>query len=548
MKRPVANAADLVNRVLGGRYRVEEALGSGGMGHVFRATQIDLGRRVALKILSDVPSEVDLARFEREARTAAGLGHPHIVQVTDFQAKGDDPPFLVMELLEGSSLGAVVRRGHPLDQRRVVRIGLQVLSALGAAHRAGLVHRDVKPENIVLVASPAGDLAKVVDFGLAKEVEPSPTDVPVSRLGAVVGTPAFMSPEQARGEKLDGRADLYGVAATLYYALTAHFPIEAPERERQIDAILTYAPTPIVTYRADVDRRLAAIVMRGLEKDRGRRFQTAEEMITALEHWLAGDAMPSTKSMTEATQRDDEVASTLVSPKVESSRPRPRRRNRNVAIFAASSGIVLLTGLAAGAYFLSTADKKAPVPPTASASSAPPEAKEEEDASATIVVATAEAETSSPVDAAPLVTKPRPVTSASARRPSVTTPASPPTPVAGQPLGQACVSSGDCGAHQTCVESACTCSRYWSPCGSACVDLRSDGENCGTCGNACARDALCNDGTCKACSKYWPGQPTTACDKPHICVLLDTSHNHCGGCGKACAPNETCWRGRCGPK
>ena len=529
MKPPGASETDLANRVLGGRYRIEQRLGSGGMGHVFRATQLDLGRRVAVKILSDVPSQVDIARFEREARTAAGLGHPHIVQVTDFHAgaSGTDPPFLVMELLEGMSLDALVRTSPPLPLERVVRIVLQVLSALGAAHSAGLVHRDVKPANIVLVASAAGDLAKVVDFGLAKEVEPSTTNPPVSRLGAIVGTPAFMAPEQARGERLDGRADLYGVAATLYFAITGRFPIEA-DPQNVLGSILMKEPTPISTHRSDVDARLAAIAMRGLEKDRARRFQSAAEMATDLERWLVAHRMSPTVSVGAATIRDEHVLGARSTPK-----------NPRTLIFALVFGAVAFVALAVVALGVIAAAHLRSEEPAAA-----PDARrsaEADDASAALA---ATGKTAQPDGGAPA-------------RPKVPTTAAPPasspptTPPGGKTVGQPCASSTECAAaNAVCLQGVCACGGFkgqYVACAGACVSLRDDPKNCGACGSACARDSLCSAGACQTCASYWKSESTAICSKPHVCVRISSDPKNCGACGKVCGEGDACFSGVCRP-
>jgi serine/threonine protein kinase len=518
MKGPPEEEENLLanNRVLGGRYRIEGPLGSGGMGKVFRATQIDLGRRVALKVLSKSTTEFDIARFEREARTAAGLGHPHIVQVTDFQAGNEtgDPPFLVMELLEGSSFGALVRREHPLSQERVVRIGLQMLSALGAAHHAGLVHRDVKPENVVIVASPAGDLAKVVDFGLAREVEP--TNGPLSKLGAVVGTPAFMAPEQARGERLDGRADLYGIAASLYYALTLRPPKDAES---------------VVSCRRDVDARLDEIVMRGLEEDRARRYQTAEEMTTALENWLIANDMPPTVSVAAPDTVRDEP-------------PTPPRRESPspVRIFIASAGSVVVLGVVAALVIIlkaqrtepsSIADASVPVVASSVAITAPIVVEEDAALAAPVVVASSAA--SSPSSSS----SPTPLKSSAVRKPGS---------ARAKTIGKACASSAECAdASEQCVDGTCICRPGWllKVCDGECVSLPRDGDHCGSCGHACARDETCVESNCIPCSKAFPGEPVTVCGLAHVCIRLDRDPRHCGACNKSCGQGETCVLGRC---
>jgi len=212
---------DLSGSTLGGRYLLRRRLGAGGMGVVYEAWQGDLGRTVAVKLIGSLDDET-LARFQREARALASLGHPHIVQVYDFQARGGEPPFLVMELLNGESLADCIKRERRLAPARVARIGAHVASALSVAHRAGIVHRDIKPANVFLVSTPTlGEVSKVLDFGIAK-VEGS--EGGLTQTGHVIGTLSYMSPEQAAGAPLDGRSDIYSLSACLFVALTGQKP------------------------------------------------------------------------------------------------------------------------------------------------------------------------------------------------------------------------------------------------------------------------------------------------------------------------------------
>ena len=192
--------------LLGGRYRVVRRIGSGGMGAVYEAVQEGLGRRVALKVVHPhLATQADLLeRFRREAQAAAALGHPNIVQITDFSAEGETA-FLVMEYLEGESLGEVLRRETTISEARIAFIARQVLAALGAAHRAGIVHRDVKPDNVFLTSiAGVGDVGKMLDFGVAKLVEPQ-AGGPLTAVGEVLGTTSYMAPEQALGVPVDAR-------------------------------------------------------------------------------------------------------------------------------------------------------------------------------------------------------------------------------------------------------------------------------------------------------------------------------------------------------
>jgi serine/threonine-protein kinase len=253
------------------------------MGQVYEALQVDLGRRVAVKVLAPhlAYDAEAIARFEREARAAAALGQGNIAQVTDFQNAPGQMPFLVMEYLEGQSLGAALRREGRMPPERVAFIMSQVLLALSAAHAAGIVHRDIKPDNIFLVSmSGMADIVKLLDFGIAKL---SKSDAPseLTALGGTMGSPYFLSPEQARGASADHRADLHAVGATMFRAITGRYPFEADNLPALLHAIGTHVP-PALSSMGPVTPQLSAVVARALAKDPALRFQSADEMRAAL--------------------------------------------------------------------------------------------------------------------------------------------------------------------------------------------------------------------------------------------------------------------------
>ncbi len=276
-------------QVLGRRYVIRGRLGEGGWGAVYSATQMDLGRQVAVKVLhTDVAlSSEGLARFEREARAAAALGHPNIAQVTDFQAQQGEPPFLVMELLTGQTLSAALASTPKMPVARVAWIAHQILAALEAAHGAGIVHRDVKPDNVFLVSvSGLADFVKLLDFGIAKLAEDSKQQM--TGTGAMMGSPAYMAPEQVRGLPVDARTDLYALGATMYRALTGVLPFEATNLHALMLSITERPFTPITQVEPSVDPAFAAVVERALHKDPAARFASAAEMRSALEPWSHG--------------------------------------------------------------------------------------------------------------------------------------------------------------------------------------------------------------------------------------------------------------------
>ena len=280
-------------RILGGRYRLGERLGQGGWGSVYAAMQVDLGRPVAIKVLhTSVALSADgLARFEREARAAAALGHPNIAQVTDFAANPGEPPFLVMELLTGATLGAAMRAQSRLPPARIAWIAYQILAGLDVAHRAGIVHRDIKPDNVFLVAmTGVEDFVKLLDFGIAKLSGDSAASQHLTTTGTMLGSPAFMAPEQVRTNEVDHRVDLYAVGATMYLALSGRMPFEAATIHGLLLAITEQPAVPLSSLDPSFDPGLSAVVARAMHKDPNGRYATAAEMRAALEPWLGGMA------------------------------------------------------------------------------------------------------------------------------------------------------------------------------------------------------------------------------------------------------------------
>ena len=279
-------------RILGGRYRLGERLGQGGWGSVYAAVQIDLGRPVAIKVLhASVALAPDgLLRFEREAKAAAALGHPNIAQVSDFAANPGEPPFLVMELLTGATLGAAMRHSTKLAPARMAWIAYQILAGLDVAHNAGIVHRDIKPDNVFLVAMPGvEDFVKLLDFGIAKLSSDS-SQQHLTTTGTMLGSPAFMAPEQVRSNEVDHRVDLYAVGATMYLALSGRMPFEAATIHSLLLAITEQPCVPLHALDPSIDPALSAVVERAMQKDPNARFATAGEMRRALEPWLGGMA------------------------------------------------------------------------------------------------------------------------------------------------------------------------------------------------------------------------------------------------------------------
>jgi serine/threonine-protein kinase len=295
--RPPGTDDPLVGTILADRYEILRRIGEGGMGAVYEARHTVLGKRVAVKVLLEKFHEKTelVARLLQEARLASAIGHENIVDVTDFGTTADGRSFVVMEFLEGESLATVVIRDAPLPVERCLRIARQVVSALGAAHSKGIVHRDVKPENVFLLRRGEQDFVKVVDFGVSKAVrsrEDGAELLRLTRTGMVLGTPLYMSPEQARGgEDVDVRADVWAVGVVLYECLTGEVPFRANNYLGVISQVLTQDVQPPSQLRPElgIPAAVETVVMRAMEKDRSRRYQEMAELERDLDRLLAGD-------------------------------------------------------------------------------------------------------------------------------------------------------------------------------------------------------------------------------------------------------------------
>ncbi|HJL28417.1 MAG TPA: protein kinase, partial [Polyangiaceae bacterium LLY-WYZ-15_(1-7)] len=269
--KPLTVGPALIGRVIAGRYEVIRLVGEGGMGAVYEAEHRTIGRRVALKRLHpELATDAHAVnRFQREARAAGGTGHEHVVDILDLGFAEDGAPYLVMELLAGESLAARLERERQLPEERAARIAGQVLSALEAVHARRVIHRDLKPDNIFLTRrGRQRDYVKVLDFGVSKiGVPEGRTEVGLTRTGTMVGTPHYMSPEQARGvKKLDHRVDLYAVGVILYECLSGQLPFDADNYHALLQSILVREPVRVDTLVSGVTRGLADVIHRALAK------------------------------------------------------------------------------------------------------------------------------------------------------------------------------------------------------------------------------------------------------------------------------------------
>jgi len=359
-----------------GKYVVHGVLGYGGFAVVYDAEHLGLGRRVAIKVLhlrEDRPLAL-IERFRREARISALVKHPNVLEVYDTGALPDGSPFLVMERLHGETLSASIARG-PLPIATVVELGRQMMRGLGAVHEAGIVHRDIKPDNVMLHAPPDGPrTVKLVDFGIARRVGIEPA----ARLtchGALVGTPQYMSPEQIRGEDVDVRTDIYSTGAVLYEALTGHAPHECDNFSELVVAVLNAKLERVRKRRASCPPELEHIVMRALSRDRTQRQCSARELLAALEEVAyfcglpSGDAAFGAEDRTGATveraARGSVALARRLLPTIRASRP---LQLTLLALLVGAPGSVGHV-YGEGAVEASTTARVAPVAPTSSAAS-----------------------------------------------------------------------------------------------------------------------------------------------------------------------------------
>ncbi len=320
-------ALQLEGTVLDGRYRLKAILGVGGMGAVYEGEHIAIGNKVAVKVLFVHGRKKEtLARFRQEAQAAGTIGHPNIVRVHDLGLSPEGIPYLVMDYVEGYSLARILRKDAPLDSERAAHLVEQILMALGAAHEHGIIHRDVKPENVMVGRDSKGsEIARVLDFGISKVRPVGAETQGLTQTGVVLGTPLFMAPEQARGDPdLDHRLDLYAVGTMLYIMLTGKAPFTADNYNQLLIKIVTELPPPVSLFNENLNPHMAAVVEKAMARDRDERFPTAQKFIDA----LRGEEVVLPKSIEDRYLRETEEE--------------PPRRKKSLAVFVALAAALIV--------------------------------------------------------------------------------------------------------------------------------------------------------------------------------------------------------------
>ncbi|MCP4604565.1 MAG: serine/threonine protein kinase [Proteobacteria bacterium] len=286
--RPIVDITErMIGRTIMGKYQLVQCIGQGGMGTIFEAKHVLIGNRVAVKLLHETfaTSQGTVQRLYREARVTGSIGHPNIIQIFDVGETKEGTPFLVMELLKGESFGDHLEKHGPRPVDFVLDVGIQMLSALHAAHAAGVMHRDLKSDNVFLLDSKDDHQVRVklLDFGVSKFIAPEKDKLKLTQTGSVIGTPYYMSPEQASGMKdLDHRIDIYAAGVIMYEAIIGSVPHMASNYNALLMDIITNDVRSFAWQRPDVSKDLEAVILTAMSRDRRKRWQRADDFMKSL--------------------------------------------------------------------------------------------------------------------------------------------------------------------------------------------------------------------------------------------------------------------------
>ncbi len=366
--RSAAPAHDLVGQVIADRYHVVKKLGEGGMGQVYLAEHVKMGRRSAIKVMN--PSMVHdpdaVARFNREAANASRISHPNVCAIYDFGETPDGLIYLAMEFIEGEPLTDILERDGALPLSRAAAIFLQTADALQAAHDLGIVHRDLKPDNIMLTGRRGGgDVVKVVDFGIAKAVGGDDAGQKVTKTGLVVGTPEFMSPEQLSGDTLDGRSDLYSLALVFFRMLSGKLPFEATTVQETMIKRLTDEPIKLAAARPDLSfpAGLQPVFDTALARTPAERYQSVAKFaadVAAVTGRPTTGAIPHTRSRGDAEGKTQLIDTTAgATQRISAKQPTPVKKR---SLVPAAIGVVVILGAGGAWVALSGGSKANPNP------------------------------------------------------------------------------------------------------------------------------------------------------------------------------------------
>jgi serine/threonine-protein kinase len=297
---PLVELENLVGFTLDGRYRLDSLIGMGGMGDVYRATHVHLDTEFAVKLLKPelVANQTAIKRFRLEAKAAGRIHHPNAIRVTDFGVTPERIVYLVMEIVKGHSLRDLMAQEGPLSHIRTINLVRQVCGAVDAAHRGGVIHRDLKPDNILIEKINNIERVKVLDFGIAKLRETNPDNF-LTQAGTIIGTPQYMSPEQCQGKELDPRSDIYSIGIILYEMLAGKVPFDGKSAIEVVVHQLHDPPQPLHELAPEVPVSITQIVMRSLEKDPDQRPASATELSDELKRALETEGEAPAVSFTD---------------------------------------------------------------------------------------------------------------------------------------------------------------------------------------------------------------------------------------------------------